>query len=415
MSLQTEIKQRENRRKKDLEAIVTVEDFLNLKECWLTDASIFIIIGSRCGGKTYGTLEHCIIDYKNTGKRFTYVRRLKESLSIKNMGDLLLPFISNEYRIPLIEELWGKEYTVRYWRGKFEVLPKPDSGLDTPPELIGYSASLNTVGTDKGKVYDNVYNIILDEFLPLKSERLLKEEFDAWEQLQSTVYRSHGNESKLYLVGNTVTKYSPYLYNYNISNKMISDTSGEIQIINLSNGVDVEPTKVMFLHCKANEKLAKNTSKLIRKSKMAVTGDWEIPDITVCPYVNGEKANEKLVCTIFDTVMEKNLGIFLRNVVYNTIEVKNHIQIEIPHKRQFLIIRETPRQSSYYHLTTVKGLTYNIWTSAKSMLKHINEKCHIDIQNELDHNRIYSENMDVADAFRKVWKNYLMLDQLDLF
>lgn len=417
MSLQTEIKQREKKRKADLDSIVTESDFLDLSPLWAKDASIYIIIGSRCGGKTYGTLKEVIKNYKKTGRRFVYVRRLKESLSTKNMGDLLLPFVSNEFCKPLIKELWGDEYIVRYWRGKFEVLVDPELADDDspPPELIGYAASLNTVGTDKGKVYDNVYNIILDEFLPLKSERLLKEEFDAWEQLQSTVYRSHGNESKLYLVGNTVTKYSPYMYNYSISNKMISDTSGEIQLINLSNGVDSEPTKVAFLHCKANEKLAKNTSKLIRNSKMAVTGEWEIDDITVCPHAKGEKATEKLLCTVFDTVMEMNLGIFLRSVTFNTIEVINHIQIEVPHRRQFLIVRETPKQSSYYHLTTVKGLTYNIWTSIKSMLKSINEKCHIDIQDELDHNRIYAESMDVADAFRKVWKNYQMIDPLDLF
>ena len=413
MSLQREMKEREKRRQADLAEMVTEDDFLDLTPLWSTGASIFIIIGSRCGGKTYGTLKKCIMDYKETGKRFVYVRRLKESLTIKNMGDLLLPFIQNDFCKPLIKELWGDEYSVRYYRGKFEIINEEDS--DVQPELIGYSASLNTVGTDKGKNYDNVYNIILDEFLPLKSERVLKEEYDAWEQLQSTVYRSHGNESKLYLVGNTVTKYSAYLYNYNISNKMINDTSGEVQIINLSNGPDADPTKVAFLHAKANEKLAKNTSKLIRNSKMAVSGEWELDDITCCPHVQNEKATEKLVCTLFDTVMETNLGIFLRNVTYKTVEIHDHYQIEVPHARQFLIVRETPKQSSYYHITTVKGLTYNCWTNLKAMLADIKERDHIDIQKEFDHNRIYAESMDAADYFRKVWKNYATQDPLDLF
>lgn len=413
MSLVKELQEREKRRKADLAEIVTEDDFLDLTPFWATNASIFILIGSRCGGKTYGTLKHCIQDYKDHGKRFVYVRRLKESLTMKNMGDLLLPFIQNDFCKPLIKELWGEDFEVRYFRGRFEIINKNDN--DFEPELIGYSASLNTVGTDKGKNYDNVYNIILDEFLPLKSERMIKEEFDAWEQLQSTVYRSHGDESKLYLVGNTVTKYSPYMYNYSISNKMISDTSGEIQIINLSNGVDVEPTKVAFLHCKANEKLAKNTSKLIRNSKMAVTGEWELDDITCCPHVQNERAREKLVCTLFDTVMEKNLGIFLRDVVYNTIEQKGHYQFEVPHKRQFLIVRETPRQSSYYHLTTVKGLTQSTWSNLRVMLNDIKDRCHLDIQSEFDHNRIYAESMDAADYFRKVWDNYSKINQLDLF
>ena len=53
MSLQTEIKQREKKRKADLDSIVTESDFLDLSPLWAKDASIYIIIGSRCGGKTY--------------------------------------------------------------------------------------------------------------------------------------------------------------------------------------------------------------------------------------------------------------------------------------------------------------------------------------------------------------------------
>lgn len=406
--------EREKRRKEDLSQIVTADDFLDLTPFWGKNAMFYILIGSRCGGKSYGALKYCIKSYKETGKRFAYLRRLGESITRKNIAELLDPFIVNKY-LPkaLIKELWGDHFTIKYDAGKFLIV---DTEGDTPPECIGYVEALNTVATWKSKYSEehNIYNVFLDEFLPLKSERLIKEEFDAWEQAISSLCRAHIDQSTFILVGNSITRYSEYLVNYGINMQTMTE-QGHIYEINLSNGPEEEPTKVAYMQCKANEKLANKTSKAIRRSKMAVSGGFELQDVGSIPYVKNEKANEKLLCTMFDAVMGCNLGFFLRTSTYYTTETREYFLREIPHHRQFLVIRQTPKTSSYYHLTTVKGLSYGNWTNIDAMFKDIKENTDIDIASEIQHNRAYVENMWTGDAFFKTYSKFKRLELTDLF
>lgn len=401
--------EREKRREEDLKSL-TAEDFFKLDPVLATGADINVIVGQRSNGKTYSVLKKCIEDYKNEGKRFVYVRRLAESITNKFVGELLNPFLVNDFvKKPLIKELWGDNYTIRYRIGQFEII---DEDKESEPEVIGYTASLNTVGTQKGRVFTNVYNIVFDEFLQLKSEKEIKEPFDAWEQLQSTIYRTHGNETKLWLLGNTVTKYSEFFTPYGI-NTFTMNEQGKIYTIDLPNEHG-EPTKVCYLHTPSNKKIGESTSKLIRGSRMAVTGEYEIQSVASLPHTNNERAEEKLVCTLFDSVMGINLGIFKRRAVWYTNETENFITIQKPHVREFLVIRQTAKQSSFYHLTNVKGLSYGIWTDLPMMFKDIKDRCHIDIINELKHNRLYSEDMFTADYFYHTYSYYLKVGVRDL-
>lgn len=402
--------EKEKRRQKDI-ATLTEADFFNLQPVLDQHANINIIVGMRSNGKTYSVLKKCIMDYKYEGKRFAYIRRLQESITNKFIGELLQPFLVNDFvPVPLIKELWGESYTIRYRIGQFELIDEDDK--EKAPEVIGYTAALNTVGTQKGRVFDHVYNIVFDEFLALKSEKEVKEPFDAWEQLQSTIYRTHGNESTLWLLGNTVSKYSEFFAPYGINTNVMNE-QGKIYTVELDNA-DGEPTRVCYLHTKNNEKIGKSTAKLIRGSKMAVSGEWELKPTADLPHTDNENAKEQLLCTLFDSVMGINLGIYKRRAVWYTNETVMNVTVQKPHVREFLVIRQTDKTSSYYHLTTVKGLTYNIWTDLNSMFKDIKERCHIDIFDELRHNRVYAESMFTADYFYHTYTFYLKPNVRDL-
>lgn len=410
MARAKDVIEKEKRRSNDI-ATLTEDDFFNLQPVLNEHANINVIVGMRSNGKTYSVLKKCLQDYKYENKKFVYVRRLQESITNKFIGELLQPFLVNDFvKIPLIKELWGEGYTIKYRIGQFELIDENDK--DKKPEVIGYTAAINTVGTQKGRTFDHVYNIVFDEFLPLKSEKEVKEEFDAWEQLQSTIYRTHGNETTLWLLGNTVTKYSPFFAPYGINTFQMNE-QGKIYTIELDNA-EGEPTKVCYLHAKSNPKIGQSTAKLIRGSRMAVTGEYEIQDVAQLPHTDNERAEEKLVCTIFDSVMGINLGIFKRRAVWYTNECKCGVTVQTSHVREFLVIRQTTKTSNYFHLTTVKGLTYNIYTDVKTMFKDIKEKCHIDIYNELTHNRLYSENMFTADYFYHTYDYYSRTTVRDL-
>lgn len=406
-----DVLEKEKRRKQDLEQL-TPDDFFKLKPMMSNDPDVIVIQGMRSNGKTYGVLEYCIRDYKDHGRRFIYTRRLAESITKKNIAELLDPFMVNPYvKTPLIEELWGEGAKIRYNVGKFEVINPDDQ--DFEKEIIGYVESLSTTGTWKSKYSDaqNIYNFILDEFLPLKSERALPEEINSFEQATSSVFRSHAENCKVFLIGNTVSVYSPYFTNFGI-NTFSMNQQGKIYNIELPNEVG-EPTKVAFQWTPSNTKISKQTSKFMRSSKIAM-GEYEIDPVAEIPHTDNERAHETLLCTFFDNVMGINLGIFLRRAVWYSFETDNYRTVQKPNVREFLVIRQTEKTSSYYHLSNVKTLQYNTWTNMDKMFKDIEDNVGININDELLHNRVFSENMFTADYFYHTYDFYRKLGMRDL-
>lgn len=414
---QAERKIREKRHNEDLKLMATESDFLNLDKFWNTNADTYILVGERCGGKTYGTLKKCITEYKQSGKRFAYVRRIKETITNKVIGDLLEPFIINRFVAkPLIKELWGDEYSVRYKLSHFEVYNENDA--DEEPEIIGYCCALNVASTYKSTYTEEnrIYNVILDEFLPMLSERAIKEEYDAWEGLLSTLCRAHLNEAKVYLVGNSITKWSEYLYHMGVTYEMMDEKhQGEIQQIILPADSDHVEEKVTFMLCKPNQKLMQMNSKHIRKSRMSIGKGWEMRITTGIPSIQGEEASEKMICTMYDPIMGKNIGFFIRNVTTKTTENIYGIHKPVVKHKQFLVVRQTTKASSYYNLTTVKSLGRGSWNDMNKMFKDIAENTGIDIMDEILHTRVFAENYETADILFKLYDAYAKMTFKETF
>lgn len=390
---------REKRRKDDIKAL-TPEDYYNPQSLLEKDGDINVIWGQRSNGKTYSYLKLALETYKKTGRTFVYVRRWAEDIVVKNMSKLMKP-------LP-VKEIFGDEVAgIRFYRGAFELVYE-DEAIDN--EVIGWAVALNQVAHTKSQTFADVKIIILDEFLQLKTERILKDEFDAWEQTVSTITRTL-QDVKIFILGNSVCKYTPYFTPYGIQPNSMKQ--GDIKVIELPNEYG-DPTRVVAEWCKYNPKIGLRTSKYVRGSKMAKTGEWEIQDVANIPHTDNEIAKEKLLCSLFDSVMNINLGIFLRYARWTTYEVIDGIYTSKQHERQFLVIRQTQKQSSFYHLTNVKTLTYNCWTDANTMFKAILEETEIDIMSELQHNRLYCEDMFVADYFYHTYLNYSKMSIRDL-
>ena len=412
-----EIASRQKQHEEDMKLMAAESDFLDTKPLWATGANTYIIIGPRVGGKTFGCLKKCIEDYKKYGKRFIYVRRWDKTITKRFIADLLEPFVINRFvKKPLVKELWGDTYDIRYKVGKFEVFNRDDP--DEEPEVVGYLAALNTGATIKSTFTEesNVYNFILDEFLPMLSERLVPEEYDAYENLLSTACRSHLNQSVVYLVGNTVSKYSEYLYNYGITYDMLDiKHQGEIQQIILPEDDEHVEEHVTFLNCKPNPKLAKMNSLHIRKSKMITGENWELKATTFIPHIQGEQIQEKLLCTIHDPFMHKDLGFFVRKSKNTVLKDIHGIKVPKTYLREFIIVKMTDRISKNWNLTTIKGLSYNNWMSLDKMFKDIKEYTGIDIMDEIIHTRVFCENPDTGDVLFKLYDFYNRLSFKDTF
>lgn len=389
--------EREKRRAQDL-AELTPEDYYDPKPLFSEKADFNLIIGQRSNGKTFSVLKKCLEDYRDYGHKFVYCRRWVDDITVKNMVKLMDP-------LP-VKSIFGSDSKILFGRGSFRLYRSEDS----EPEDIGYAVALNQVAHTKSVPFVNVKNIILDEFLQLKTERILRDEFDAWEQTLSTIIRTH-QDVQVWLLGNTVCKYSPYFIPYGVDISKLEQ--GDLKVILLPNEVG-SPTKVAVEYCKYNPKIGNRTGKYVRGSKMARTGEWEIQDVANIPHCDNERAHECLVCSMFDHVMGLNLGIFLRKSVWYTFETKNYATVQVPHVREFLVIRQTTKKSSYYHLTHVKGLSYGVWTNVSKMFKDILENIDIDIMSELEHNRVYCEDMFTADYFYNTYINYASTGIRDL-
>lgn len=409
---------RDKQHAEDLSVLTTESDFLDFTPIWNDTFDVFICVGERVGGKTYGVLKHCLEDYKKTGKRFAYVRRWDKTISKKFIGDLLDAFKYNPYvKTQLIDDLWGPTYAMRYRVGKFEVFDTADE-TEFVPEVVGYVCALNTAASIKSvfSEADNIYNIVLDEFLPMSSERMVPDEYDAYEGLLSTLGRAHLDSCKVYLVGNSICKWSEYLYRHGVTYDMMDEKNqGRIQKIVLPEDADHAECKVTFMFCKPNPKMAKKNSKFIRKSRMSIGKGWEMK-ITACiPYIQGEVASEKLICTLFDPIMGKNLGFFLRTAQHTQTEDVFGLKVQKKYTKQFIVVRQTNRVSSYYNLTTVKGLGRNNWNNINKMFKDIKENLDIDIDDEILHTRVFAENFETGDILFKLYDAYGKITFKDTF
>lgn len=420
MATEFEVEERKLRKKQhdeDLALLTEESDFLDLTPVWNTRANTYIIVGERCGGKTFGTLKHCIEDYKKTGRRFAYIRRIEETIAPKILSDLLEPFVTNEFvDKPLIKKLWGDDYEIRYKLHRFEVYNKNDPKEE--PEIIGYTAALSTAAKVKSAYTeeDKIYNFIVDEFLPMVSEKCPANEYDLYEQLLSSMCRAHIDQSVVYLIGNTVTKWSEYLYRLGVTYEMLDvKNQGKIQQIVLPADEEHVEEKVTFLLCRPNAKLMKKNSLHIRKSKMAIGQGWEMKLTAEEPIAPGEKSSEKLLCTLFDPVMGRSVGFFVKNSENIVIEDAYGIKKEVVHYRQYLVVRQTSRVSDYYHLTNVKTLKRNCWNDIDTMFADIKERTGIDIYDEIIHTRVFVDNYETGDILFKLYEAYSRMPFRDTF
>ena len=397
MSKSKAVLEREKRRKETMEEALTSKDFYDPRPLLGHNGDINVIWGQRSNGKSYSYIKYALENYKNSGRTFVYIRRWAEDIVVKNMEKLMSP-------LP-IAEIFGEDATVKFLRGAFWLHRE---GAD--PECMGWAIALNQVAHTKSQTFTNAQVVILDEFLSLAGERVIRDEFSQWEQTLSTILRTI-QDAKIFLLGNSVSKYSPYFTPYGIDPNRIKQ--GDIKVIELPNEHG-ESTRVVAEWCPYNPKIGKRTSRYVRGSRMATHGEWEIQDVANIPHTDNEQAKETLLCSMYDSVMSVNLGIFIRYAIWTTLEVVDGIYVSKPHAREFLVIRQTDKQSHYYHLTTVKDLTYGSWCDLPIMWKDIAENCDIDIFNELRMGRVYCEDSFTADYFYHTYLAYSKVSTRDL-
>lgn len=191
--------------------LYTPEGWLNVEEIAKLPAWLFVIVGSRQVGKTYGTLKHILSNDLYT----LYLRRTREELEAIEKTDDLNPFIPLEkegYKIDLCSVsqntwVWGDLDT--------------ESETKRIANARGLALPLNYIAKMRGFNGSRFTDMVLDEFIPEKCVRRLKGEEDTILNLYTTVNGNRELEGKpplrFWLLANAFNLEDPILSAYGLT------------------------------------------------------------------------------------------------------------------------------------------------------------------------------------------------------
>ena len=356
-------------------------------------ADFNLVIGQRGNGKTFGVIKHFLECYKKTKKRFCYIRRWDEDVKAFRMEQLFAPFRN------VLDELFGEEFTIQYRNHKFYLV----NGNGTKIDCIGYVLSLSSSHHTKSIAYTNVGNILYDEFIRMSGEQELKDELSRFDNTLSTIIRGDNTNVVIWMLANTVSKYSPYFLRFGIDINKVEQGSILVKDIPLETG---EVLKVALEYCEFNEEASKKISKYSTNA-MIKSGKWEIPETDEIPTVPGSKIREQLLFSIYSEEVNVTIGCFLRKEKWAELK-PNDQMLYVPeyHVREFLVIRTIESKSSYFHLSTEKSLKYTQYNDLGTMLQDIKDTTDIDFDDELHRGRVFCDNAFTGDYFINAWLKF---------
>lgn len=235
------------------------------------DAQYYMIIGERSNGKTYSTLDYGIEKYFEDGSEMAIVRRLDEEIKGKRAQRVFTNLVENGRIDYWSGGLWNDVY---FYSGCWYFCRWEDDGktLIKDKRPFAYAFSISGGMHDKSAGgYSNVRNIIFDEFLTRTG--YLTDEFVLFMNLTSTIIRDR-NDVKIFMLGNTVNKYSPYFVEMGLKHvkNMLPGDSQVYSIGQTKGKVYVEMSDSTAGGKKSDIYFAFDNPKL----NMITKGSWEI-------------------------------------------------------------------------------------------------------------------------------------------
>ena len=251
--------------------------FYNLKTILKTNSTYNMIIGERSNGKTYATLKYGIEQYFKNGSQIAIIRRWQTDIRGNRASEVFKALLSNNeiYKISK-----GQYQGIHYYGGKYYLCNYGENGkvIYSDTDVIAYPFSLSDTEHNKSISYPDINTIIFDEFLT--RQVYLQDEFILFMNTISTIVRER-TDVKIFMLGNTVNKYSPYFEEMGLKN-VKDQIQGTIDVYKYGNSI----LKVAVEYCKASGKSKENSFYFAfdnPKLEMIKTGAWELDIYPHCP------------------------------------------------------------------------------------------------------------------------------------
>lgn len=169
---------------------------------------IYMLLGQRSDGKTYGALQECIKAACADGIPSAYIRRFSESLTKANIQDLCRPQHAN------IKKYSGGKWDSAVYRSKrFYFAKHEDDEIIVSNEPFLYCFPINTWENSKGPDSGQFAFIIFDEYISVN--KYIPNEFTAFQNVLSSVMRNRGG-TQLIMLGNPINQICPYFDEFDI-------------------------------------------------------------------------------------------------------------------------------------------------------------------------------------------------------
>ena len=185
------------------------------------NANFNIIFGEKSNGKSYAVKHKWAVEhYLETGNRFILLRRWREDIS-----SLWVEQYFADVDVAKITD--GKYNCIScYRKALYFSVYDVETGKTKRYDKIGYVMSLSTEQHMSSASFLDVDVIIFEEFMERGS--YIPNEPDRLMIFYSTVDRKRGT-TKLYLVGNSITKVCPYIRAWDIEDIFKNISQGEIK------------------------------------------------------------------------------------------------------------------------------------------------------------------------------------------
>lgn len=341
-----------------------------------------IIFGERSNGKTYAMLKRGLEEYWKDGSQMAYVRRWKEDIRGRRASQLFSGINENHE----VERITQGTYTgIHYYAGKWYLCTYDDKGKPVYNEegIIAYAFALSDSEHDKSTSFPRIANVIFDEFLTGRT--YLPDEFVLFMNVVSTIVRKR-DDVKIWMLGNTVSKYCPYFEEMGLGNITAMD-QGTIDIYRYGES----PLTVAVEYCASTQFNNDEESKKYfafnnPKLQMITGGAWEMD---IYPHLPFKYKPKDVVLTYF---IEFNDNLFQCEVIevddiYFTYIHRKTTDIKYPESDLIYTLDHNPRFN----------YSRNIFNPINKVQKRILWFFQTD--------RVYYQNNDVGDTIN----NYLKI------
>lgn len=234
-----------------------------------------VIVGGRSNGKSHRIAQHMIDKFLERGSQFVRV--------VRYLFDISDDFVGNWFDLKILSDLKEKHnLTITFLSPDYYIHPindQPRTG-----EIIGTCCALSTENKYKSNQYDLVEDVIVEEFCLLDERNYLDREGEKFLSLLSTITRHR--DVRVWLIGNTISKYNPYFSLLNINIDRLKLKPGMfVKVEQPDLGFGDSPARVYIEYVKMSYEDMNEIPRVLRigKNDTAITGEYLRAD-DIIPY-----------------------------------------------------------------------------------------------------------------------------------